>query len=50
MMALVHVNFRTWLRLVAIGFAVFAGYLAVSVLFYQDSADDPPAIVSLFSK
>ena len=45
-----QMNFRNWLRMTAIALAVLAGYLAVSVLTFQDSAKDRPTIVRLLSK
>ena len=35
---------------VLIGLAVFAGWLVVAVTTYQESPDDRPMIVALFSK
>jgi anti-sigma-K factor RskA len=40
---------RSWLRLAAIALAVFAVYVALGVLTFQDSPEDPPLIVSLLS-
>jgi hypothetical protein len=40
----------SWIRPTFITLAVFAAWLVISVLFYQDSPDDVPVIVSLLSK
>jgi hypothetical protein len=41
---------ETWLRAIAISLAVFAAWVALSVLTFQDGPDDPPLIVWLLSK
>ena len=41
---------HAWVRSVLIGLAVFVGWLVVSVATYQESPDDTPVIVALFSK
>jgi hypothetical protein len=41
---------HSWRRPVAVALAVFAGWVALSLLTFQDSPDDPPLIVSLLSK
>jgi hypothetical protein len=42
---------RNWRpRVIAISFAAFAAWVALSVLTFQDGPDDPPLIVSLLSK
>ncbi len=41
---------RFWLRTIAISIAVFAAWVALSVLTFQDGPDDKPLIVSLLSK
>jgi hypothetical protein len=43
-------RWRSWLRAIAISLAVFAAWVALSVLTFQDGPDDPPLIVSLLSK
>ena len=39
-----------WVRSVLIGCAIFAAWLIVGVATYQESPDDTPIIVALFSK
>jgi hypothetical protein len=41
---------HSWIRSILICFALFAAWFALSVATYQDSANDMPMIVSLFSK
>ncbi len=41
---------HSWMRSILIGFAIFAAWLIVGVATYQESPDDTPMIVSLFSK
>ena len=41
---------HAWERLMLIGLAVFALWLVVNVATYQESPDDTPMIVSLFSR
>jgi hypothetical protein len=41
---------HSWARSILIGLAIFAAWLIVGVATYQESPDDTPAIVSLFSK
>jgi hypothetical protein len=41
---------NSWVRSLLIGLAVFAGWLVVAVTTYQESPDDRPMIVALFSK
>lgn len=38
-----------WLRRLTTVFAILFGWLAISILFYQDNPDDKPLIVSLLS-
>jgi hypothetical protein len=37
-------------RIIAISLAVFAAWVALSVLTFRDGPDDPPLIVSILSK
>ena len=41
---------HSWVRSILIGLAIFAAWLIVGVATYQESPDDTPAIVALFSK
>ena len=41
---------HSWVRSILIGFAIFAAWFVVGVATYQESPDDTPMIVSLFSK
>jgi hypothetical protein len=41
---------HSWVRSVLIGCAILAAWLVVTVATYQESPDDTPMIVSLFSK
>jgi hypothetical protein len=41
---------HSFVRSILIGSAIFATWLIVGVATYQESSDDTPMIVSLFSK
>ena len=40
----------SWPRVIAISLAAFAAWVALSVMTFRDSPDDPPIIVTLLSK
>jgi hypothetical protein len=45
-----HRKPHSFVRSILIGSAIFAAWLIVGVATYQESSDDTPMIVSLFSK
>jgi hypothetical protein len=41
---------RSWFRSIAVGIAIFVAWFAIAVLFYQESPEDKPPIVSLLTR
>jgi hypothetical protein len=39
----------SWLRSIAVGIGIFVAWFAIGVLFYQESPEDKPPIVTLLT-